>query len=180
MQREKLPEERGRRGHGKLSVTVALVSSSFLAFSRYVQSLLVPMIRRHRLLLRLAIGALGAVVPLFGFLVQGATVDAAPTAWSVVSSPNAGSIDSLQDVSCAGTAFCLAVGAVSNNLSTSNEIQGVIEEYSDTGWTEITDPLANNDFLNGVSCVSNTFCAAVGTRDDSGAPLVETWNGTSM
>ncbi|HZU81200.1 MAG TPA: hypothetical protein VE991_14880 [Acidimicrobiales bacterium] len=48
------------------------------------------------------------------------------------------------------------------------------------GWT--SEAVANPDYLSGVSCVSATFCVAVGWTTMANAPqefLAEEWNGTS-
>ncbi len=131
-------------------------------------------VRQGRWLGRLALSAVIAAGVLSGSLLFDQRVDAVPARWSVVSSPNPNSGNSLDSVSCVGTAFCMAVGNGSAD-------HGVIEEDDASGWTAIADPEIGIDTLFGVSCVSNTFCDAVGSiPDNNEEPIIETWNGTTM
>jgi hypothetical protein len=106
--------------------------------------------------------------------------------WSVVSSPNApGSTGSiLQAVSCVSSSDCTAVGFYDN--ASFNELT-LIERWNGSTWTVVGSPnrtgATPQNFLVDVSCVSASYCVAVG---QSGAPdgslvrsLAERWNGTS-
>ena len=115
-----------------------------------------------------------------------ATFFAAPagasSVWSIATSPNGGSeANLLPGVSCLSASRCLAVGYYEN----SNLVrQTLVESWNGSAWSIV--PSSNqgtrNNELNGVSCVSITWCQAVGDYDNgSGATqnLAEIWNGTS-
>jgi hypothetical protein len=98
------------------------------------------------------------------------------TTWSVVSNPAiAGGLE-LQGVSCVGTTFCAAVGAIVSGV--------VIEQWNGTAWSQATIPQpsgASSAVFNGVTCQSSTNCTAVGDNVSGSTtlPLVEQWNGTA-
>ncbi len=104
------------------------------------------------------------------------------SSWSLVSSPNTSSIEInfLNGVSCVSKGFCMAAGNYSNG---SND-QTLIERWNGSTWSIVSSPntstTQNND-LNGVSCISTSFCMATyragnGSNDQT---LIERWNGTS-
>lgn len=96
------------------------------------------------------------------------------TTWSVTTTQNASgsTSDFLYGVSCSSTTACLTVGT-SVSSSGSN---GMSETYNGTSWgSAVTTPGAG---VSAVSCVSGTFCLAVGYDGFSG-PLAAIWNGTS-
>jgi len=108
--------------------------------------------------------------------------------WTIVPSPDTSSTDSdvLDGVSCVSATFCMAVGAAApvqwaGDLRYSG--QTLIEEWDGSSWTIISSPdisSTDGDILTGVSCVSASFCVAVGT--DFGASgvtqtLIERWDG---
>ena len=103
--------------------------------------------------------------------------------WSIVASPNpSATVDNdLSDISCTSKSFCVAVGQLSSN----SVEQSLIEQWNGSSWSVVASPglaagVAGNE-LDGVSCVSSTFCQAVGanffTSADS-STLVDQWNGT--
>jgi hypothetical protein len=104
------------------------------------------------------------------------------TAWSVTPSPNNGTSSSaLSGVSCVSATFCEAVG---NAVSASNAVQTLVETWNGTSWSITTSPNSGTgtNVLEAVSCVSTTFCKAVGYYSNASnliQTLVESWNGTA-
>ena len=103
------------------------------------------------------------------------------TSWAIQPTPNVGA--TLWSVSCLSVSFCEAVGTASNSNSTQSSLA---EVWDGTAWTiQPTPPSgASDDQLDGVSCVSMSFCEAVGqaqgfSNAPNGAALGELWNGTS-
>ncbi|HLH46649.1 MAG TPA: hypothetical protein VKV25_05770, partial [Acidimicrobiales bacterium] len=98
-----------------------------------------------------------------------------PTADAPVPAP-------LYAVSCTSASFCMAVG---DYAGTSGAAQTLAEVYNGTSWSRTTtvNPAATADNkLVGVSCVSTSFCVAVGYYigpNGSAQTLAETYNGTS-
>ncbi len=125
-----------------------------------------------------SIGALSSVA------LQSGTAEAAPSVWSVTSSPTPADISGLvylNGVSCASSTSCMAVGYYYNG----SPYQTLIESWNGTNWSIVPspDPSSNYNYLYGVSCVSSIDCVAVGSYFDSSADrglqtLVESWNGT--
>ncbi len=79
-------------------------------------------------------------------------------------------------VSCWPTQGCLAVGQDRRN-------QAFAEAWNGTSWKLQESPQPafgtgenNSGTLNGVSCVSNSFCMAAGAGNGAGA-VAEAWNG---
>ncbi len=106
------------------------------------------------------------------------------TAWTTSASPNVGvNSNTLSDVSCVSTTFCEAVGYYVN---ASNTIQTLIELWNGSYWS-LASPLPDNgttatNVLSGVSCVSTSFCEAVGyyvTNTSAIQPLIASWNGST-
>lgn len=110
------------------------------------------------------------------------------TAWTLTTSPNSGtSNNSLQGVSCVSTTQCWAVGRANNGTVNQN----LFEHWDGSTWTipETTTASNNNapsphaNFLNGVSCVSMTFCWAVGStaagKNGVDTTLIDVWDGSS-
>ena len=101
------------------------------------------------------------------------------TSWSKTTIQSAGtpSDNYLAGVSCAGTAFCMAVGSYSNGA----DDQALAQKWNGTSWaTAISSGTSQSADLNGVSCVSASFCMAVGTFSNgtAGQNLTEKWNGS--
>jgi hypothetical protein len=106
--------------------------------------------------------------------------DAAPSGWSVISSPNEGSgQNELDSVSCSSRTECMAVGTWSDGTA---NLQTLAESRVGTTWsvTPTSNPGSGENWLNGVSCIGENNCVAVGdSQDDNWYPsLVESWNGT--
>jgi hypothetical protein len=99
------------------------------------------------------------------------------SSWSLQSppSPAGGTNVVLNAVSCASASFCEAVGS----YTADDTIVSLAEEWNGTAWTVQSTPNQAGGSvptqLEGVSCVSATFCQAV---DFDGA-MAEIWNGTS-
>jgi hypothetical protein len=95
------------------------------------------------------------------------------TAWSIVTSPNAGTIvDGLFSVSCVSASQCVAVGST----FTGSAYETLVMVWNGTLWSIVSSPNAgvsspnagSNDSLSSVSCVSVSDCVAVGyTRTGS-------------
>ncbi len=103
-------------------------------------------------------------------------------AWSIVTSPNGGNrANLLPGVSCLSNSDCLAVGYYENHDLVR---QTLVESWNGTTWSIVPSPNVGtkNNELNGVSCVSPTWCEAVGDYDNGGGAtenLIESWNGTT-
>jgi hypothetical protein len=125
-------------------------------------------------------------------LLQSGQAGAAPSSWSVTSSPDPDGGGVLFGDSCPtnSTNFCTAVGYYQSNEV--QEQQNLIETWNGSTWSVTPSPDATNtgndatfNELNGVYCTSATFCIAVGdwgevTEDSSPyLTLIESWNGTS-
>ena len=88
----------------------------------------------------------------------------------------------LQSVSCAGPSFCIAVGIVEGSTTTG----ALIEQWDGFVWliaaTAALPVGTQSAALLGVSCVSSSFCVAVGTITIAGfspGTLDEFWDGSS-
>jgi hypothetical protein len=95
--------------------------------------------------------------------------------WSIDTVPYIDTGLGLTSVSCTSVDFCVAVGS-----------DTTIDMWNGTVWTSTTGPTPGTDSneLLGVSCVSSTWCMAVGLLQNSSdtqieLSLVEQWNGTS-
>ena len=101
------------------------------------------------------------------------------TSWSktTIESADSPSDNYLSGVSCAGTAFCMAVGSYSNGL----DDQATEQKWNGTSWATVASSSTSQSVdLNGVSCVSASFCMAVGTISNgtAGQNVAEKWNGS--
>jgi hypothetical protein len=110
----------------------------------------------------------------------------AQAAWSVVPSPNVLQLTNgqLNSVSCASASFCMAVGDY--EFDGGSLTGSLTEKWNGSTWSIADSGNAENanlsSVLYGVSCVSASFCAAVGAFVRGGGlnqSLVETWNGSS-
>ena len=102
--------------------------------------------------------------------------------WAVQSTPNVGvNLDNrLEDVSCVSPTFCVAVGNAYNGLST----ETVAMVWNGSNWTVQTTPNAyptNDNYLDGVSCLSPSFCVATGAADNGTnyETLAMVWDGST-
>ena len=106
------------------------------------------------------------------------------TTWTTVPSPGAPNMDnSLIGVSCTSSSFCMAVGGSIG--ASSGAGQTLTEEWNGTTWSLVTSPTppALNAYLTGVSCLSSSFCMAVG-YSNVGRPyyfegFAEEWDGSA-
>jgi hypothetical protein len=123
--------------------------------------------------------------------IQGVRDDWNGSSWSALNVPLLSSGHDLVDVSCVSATFCVAVG--------SHNLQTLAEKWNGSSWSTMTTkntvpPHAqpsncigtscyqSDDGLNNVSCLSATFCVAVGTAEGPTAPsptVDELWNGTA-
>ncbi|HET7444948.1 MAG TPA: LamG-like jellyroll fold domain-containing protein [Solirubrobacterales bacterium] len=84
-------------------------------------------------------------------------------------------------ISCSSATSCVAAGA---QLNSSSVPSNLVDRWNGTSWTaETLTPAASGSSksqLEDVSCVSSSFCAAVGaaTVSSSGRPEATIWNGT--
>jgi len=89
----------------------------------------------------------------------------------------------LHGVSCVSSSFCVAVGETTGE-GPSGPQNTVVASWNGTAWSRVNSPNPGIvDELMGVSCVSPTFCVAVGSHSTSVSPLnavslVESFNGT--
>jgi hypothetical protein len=100
--------------------------------------------------------------------------------WSIVTAPTPRGGGSLSAVSCVSRSACTAVGqtVLAGDLVPFRS-KVIIEAWNGSRWSLITTPsVTGGPGLNGVACVSESFCIAVGQREH-GAVLVERWNGSS-
>ena len=102
------------------------------------------------------------------------------TVWSTVSAPTTGE---LRGVSCTSAKFCVAVGSYEQEGSPdSSGPRSVIDTWDGTTWSSTAAAPSNGKFsLTAVSCVSPSFCIAVGGGIGGGPPrtLVLSWNGVT-
>jgi hypothetical protein len=94
--------------------------------------------------------------------------------WSVGNPPPDGSYVVLDAISCPG-ATCIAAGWVASTIS--SDFQPLTEEWNGSAWTLLSTPsksASDDEFLEGISCVSAAFCMTVGfSRTDQN--LIEVW-----
>jgi hypothetical protein len=106
------------------------------------------------------------------------------TSWSVTSSPNPTTHDLLSGVTCTSASSCLAVGEATLTTLTLQE-QTLVESWDGTSWSIVSSPNHGTDTsqLQAISCVSSTFCQAVGLYFDETTKteltLIESWDGTN-
>ena len=127
--------------------------------------------------------AVGAGLALLVALVGTQAAGAAPLRfpeWNFQTSTNRGGDSNvLNDVSCATTGFCVAVGAYRDFALPPTKPSGtLIETYSAGKWTTKASPgQGGPSRLNGVSCPTTTRCYAVGESHSSTGPLIVTSTG---
>ncbi len=104
-------------------------------------------------------------------------------AWSVVSSPNAGSSSNfLQAVSAVSASDVWTVGGYFAMPGNNVPSQTLTEHWNGTAWSIVSSPNVgtNQNFLEGVSAASSNDVWAVGYEYATGVPsrtLIEHWNG---
>ncbi len=108
-------------------------------------------------------------------------------AWAIVTSPNTSDTESniLNGVTCASGSDCWAVGY---HYGVGIALLTLIERWNGISWAIVASPNslpvenAQNNFLQGVTCVSTSNCWAAGyysTPAIATRTLVERWDGTS-
>jgi hypothetical protein len=95
--------------------------------------------------------------------------------WVIRTVPRSGT---LHGVSCKSGTFCLAVGDYNHGPV----LKELAATWNGRGWTiqRTPDPGAKGSMLSWVTCVSATWCSAVGGQDPSATtevPLAQDWNG---
>jgi hypothetical protein len=107
------------------------------------------------------------------------------TAWNVTPSPSPGgeALNRLEAVSCVTPRFCVAVGTYREDDAPDFPFHTLVETWDGTRWRVTPSPTLPGccDFvyLYGVSCVSTSWCVAVGTDSYAGRSLIETWDGNA-
>jgi hypothetical protein len=113
------------------------------------------------------------------------------TQWTVAATSTAppGPNSQLNSVSCAGTAFCAAVGYQEPNGDNFYGATTLAEMWNGSAWSYVPSPNQdttgnNHNLLDSVSCFSATGCAAVGAVGQNGdensyLDMAEYWNGAS-
>jgi hypothetical protein len=94
--------------------------------------------------------------------------------WTVAPSSGPPHESTLFSVSCVAPDWCQAVGTTYDGV-----IRTLIEHWNGRAWSR-SSVLTGRRSLRGVSCVSRSFCMAVGGQSrgpDTSVPLVERWNG---
>jgi hypothetical protein len=109
-----------------------------------------------------------------------------PSKWSVVPSPNNSALkNDLYAISCTSVSFCMAVGYL-EPYGPGNDTT-LIEEWNGSTWKIVPSPNVEptasvGTDLNGVDCVTTSYCVAVGYSYDNPNPdttVIEVWNGTA-
>ena len=104
--------------------------------------------------------------------------------WSTMTTANPSNPDSnnvLYAVSCISPDFCIAVGTMTTE-SDGSQLRGqaLTEEWDGSTWSTMTTPNpGSTNWLSAVSCVSPTFCVAVGPDATDDESLAELWNGSN-
>lgn len=109
--------------------------------------------------------------------------------WTTQETPNPpGTLTSLDAVSCASGAFCMAIGTTCmppqsdcGGGGDSDTERTFAERWDGIQWSIVTAPLVPKDsviHLRGLSCTSASSCMAVGDVQNSSA-LAEVWNGST-
>jgi len=94
--------------------------------------------------------------------------------WTVAPSSSPPHESRLLSVSCLAPDWCQAVGTTYDGV-----VRTLIEHWNGRAWSR-SSALTGSRSLAGVSCVSRSFCMAVGVGSRSSGPsgpLVERWNG---
>lgn len=124
-------------------------------------------------------GAVGLVAILVGSVQPMA---GAQGTWSSMTLPAHSSNEYLRASSCPTVKFCMAVGQVSYKLGTTTYIQPYAQKWNGLTWSGSTQlNQGGRESLpavgSGVSCVSASFCMAVGNNYTTQTGFAEKWNG---
>lgn len=122
--------------------------------------------------------AAGVAVAVFAATAQ---VPAAAAGWSTVPSPShqEPAASYIFSASCTAHDFCVAAGSYITANNAGGRFQSMVELWDGTAWEATlpaVDPTNANELL-GVSCVSTTWCVAVGYVGNN--TLIEHWDGVS-
>ena len=85
-------------------------------------------------------------------------------------------------ISCVTSVFCVAVTGIGGEVDGLSGGEDYAELWNGTTWSPMTLPTvtgATSTTLVGVSCVTTSFCVAVGHATGVGV-LIEQWNGSSL
>jgi hypothetical protein len=99
------------------------------------------------------------------------------TAWKVVPNPERTDHAQLMGVSCASKMSCTAVGFY---LKPGHGNHALVEHWDGRRWklqSAAISAASHQSQLDGVTCVSRSFCVAVGSDGSQRPPLIERWNG---
>jgi hypothetical protein len=123
--------------------------------------------------------AIAAIVAASVIVVHASAVSA--SGWATVGSPNRGSGDGLQAVSCTSSINCMAVGSYATGLGFDRTL---VESWNGSTWTIASsrNQGTGENVLDGVSCTSATRCVAVGwyiSASNGLQTLAERWNGSA-
>jgi hypothetical protein len=108
------------------------------------------------------------------------------TVWTAATSPDANAqANTLNGVSCVDVTHCWAAGQYYDGTKYQNLLVG----WNGTAWTVTTSAASNNNspsentnLLKGVTCLSTSYCWAVGDSEVGTQPartLIDRWDGTS-
>ena len=124
-----------------------------------------------------------AFIAVFGLVAVALPADAAIDNAVVLPSPNSSPAEDnhLESVSCVSASWCVAVGQFENGDGYN---QTLIELWDGSNWTIQASPnpsSTDNNYLDSVSCVSESWCVAVGSFEDGGTnqTLILEWDGAS-
>src|ERR1700722_7605566 len=83
-------------------------------------------------------------------------------AWGISTTQNepGANSNSLGNVSCVSTTFCMAIGAYSGQ---NGESETLAESWNGTAWSVVTTPIQSINRLSNLTCVSDVLCTAVGS-----------------
>jgi hypothetical protein len=102
------------------------------------------------------------------------------SAWAVAVSPNEGSDSNyLTSVVCTSADFCTAVGFINDGTAVD---QTLAMTWDGAGWAIVPTPNnpGDDNSFRSVSCVSPTFCFAIGSTGSGGIEtLAMTWDGAA-
>ncbi|MHB8289168.1 MAG: hypothetical protein ACYDEY_08030, partial [Acidimicrobiales bacterium] len=113
---------------------------------------------------------------------------AASARWSTMPTPDYSQVlsNKLNNVACISATFCVAVGEYTTRAGVA---QNLILTWNGSTWSanssaSLSTSASQENIINGVSCVSSTFCVAVGFFDTSAKSylyqnLILTWNGST-
>jgi|HubBroStandDraft_6_1064221.scaffolds.fasta_scaffold24519_6 hypothetical protein len=103
--------------------------------------------------------------------------------WTIMRSPHlAAPLSLLYDVSCTDPDWCMAVGYSEARTQGRWRYDILTETWDGTAWSVAPSPELSDigfKYLRSVSCLSRTWCMAVGRYQHANSNLAELWNGSS-